>query len=776
MKKLYGYLSLIFLIFCLCGCGQAAVSEETEQKIDQIDWRSKGFAEAQKETEQQELWAEKYLPMQREGLVPEVEAEAENHEVKEEGGCAGKWLRRHTYYIGEELERRKQYAEVYDVESGQREMIELTMENIGLEADSGDTETVGFAYIDDMDMTADGRYAILLTRRAVDAEKGFYFSKIQIVISALDGTPAEVTDVREQFLEKGIFKDEEALTMADTECDYDASGNIYVRSGNSENPNRELYIFDREGKLLAEQRFGEQEYVDPPARTEDGELIFAVRDLQAGRTRMMWFDPEAQRLKTLAEVEEQNWKQVYGLWGNEFYYAAPGGIVRWNIESGERVKVFDFGENGVSTLFQTMFTILDSGESVFRMYGKIAENSEDWVTAMSREEIEKQDALQVTSMLSTGVRKVETCAAVASRRNPNLSYVYRAGESTADYRNRMIAEIVAGGGPDILYLSREDFDLFVQKGLLMELDSVIHEETLEQVLPGAIGLGTVDGHLYGLPPEISPETLITLKEIWQEDSWTLDDLMALLDTGNFTGFICQRDGSFGQRAVLSFFVEYGLNNSVLIDWENGESHFDDEIFLKMIEYAKEYGDVEPGPGSRLGIGETIADCSPGYTLASINDTYERYGDDYFFVGQPTDGDCGNYVDCEGIVAVNKNAADPEAVAFYFETLKSQEIQQLRPENVTILSICRISKESPLYRETGEGIYWDGEKAIQKPDGSTTLQDWSGYLERCVPGPPDYQDLKNVIWEEAEGYFNGDKSAETVAEIIDRRIQLYLDEK
>lgn len=127
MKKFYGYLSLLFLVFCLCGCGQAAVSEETEQKIDQIDWRSKGFAEAQKETEQQELWAEKYLPMQREGLVPEVEAEAENHEVKEEGGCAGKWLRRHTYYIGEELERRKQYAEVYDVESGQREMIELTM-------------------------------------------------------------------------------------------------------------------------------------------------------------------------------------------------------------------------------------------------------------------------------------------------------------------------------------------------------------------------------------------------------------------------------------------------------------------------------------------------------------------------------------------------------------------------------------------------------------------------------------------------------------------------
>lgn len=223
MKKLYRYLSLLFLMLCLTGCGQTASVGETEQKDEQIDWRSKGFAEAQKETEQQELWAEKYLPLHQEGLLPEVEAEAGWHQMKEEGGCAGKLLWRHTY-IGDQYEWQKEYAEVYDVASGQYEMIELTMENIGLEVDSGDTETTDFAYIEDIDITADGRYAILFTERAVDEEKRGYFSKIYIVCSALDGTPAEATDVRELFLTKGIFKEEDALTLTDMECDYDAAG------------------------------------------------------------------------------------------------------------------------------------------------------------------------------------------------------------------------------------------------------------------------------------------------------------------------------------------------------------------------------------------------------------------------------------------------------------------------------------------------------------------------------------------------------------------------
>lgn len=58
----------------------------------------------------------------------------------------------------------------------------------------------------------------------------------------------------------------------------------------------------------------------------------------------------------------------------------------------------------------------------------------------------------------------------------------------------------------------------------------------------------------------------------------------------------------------------------------------------------------------------------------INELYEQYGDTYYFVGQPTTGDGGNYLTCAGVVVVNQNTTQPEAVAAFLECLLKDEIQ------------------------------------------------------------------------------------------------------
>ena len=52
-------------------------------------------------------------------------------------------------------------------------------------------------------------------------------------------------------------------------------------------------------------------------------------------------------------------------------------------------------------------------------------------------------------------------------------------------------------------------------------------------------------------------------------------------------------------------------------------------------------------------------------------------------------------------------------------------------------------------------------------------------DRAEPGD-DEEDRRmkpiwQIIWEESEAYFVGDKSIEEVADIINNRVQLYLDE-
>lgn len=767
-------LTFALLALCLAGCGQEAGTEASESAPDAVReeaaWKENGFAEAQEVGEGQELWAKEYTAVS--WADPQPEGEIRFHFVTEEGECAGKLCRLHEYNI-EGLNRPKQYLEVYDAASGESSLYELTPEKMGIGADA-DYEGNYFQIID-ADLLADGSFALLFDRLGTDENGNSGHAQISIVRTRLDKTAAEITDVRELFLEKGIF--ENTYEIPQIECFYDADGHSYVVSGNSENPLRELYVLNASGELLVFQKYGELEQIQSPVRTEEGELIFPVYDRQEKRLRFFRFDAEASALREAGEMTEQDYRGSCGLWENGLYYISSKGIVRWDIESGERALVFSYEGNGVNSAYQTMLFRGSDGIYRFRMYGEISGKTEDWIAELGGEQISKKDAVRVVSLTDAEVKKVVNCAAVSARRNPNYSYVFeaRGEEPLSDYRDRIIAELMAGEGPDILYLSREDFALLAEKGLLSDLGSVLTENFTGRLLPGALGLGTAEGKLYGLPADVSVETLVTLKDIRQEETWTLEEMLDLMESGEFDGLICQGEGGFAPRALLRFMTEYGVNSSVLIDWEKKECHFEDEIFLRILKAAKKYGEADPQPGKKLGKGETLADVLAGSSLNQMNTLYEKYGENYFFVGVPTDGGNGNFLQCDGIVAVNKNVVDTAAVSYFFEMLADEEIQELSSGS-SRLSICRISEDSSYYREQDGAVFWNGVESIRKEDGTTTLQDWSSFLEQCVPAPIAHEDLSDIIWEEAQGYFEGDKSAEAVAEIIQNRIQLYLDEK
>lgn len=145
-----------------------------------------------------------------------------------------------------------------------------------------------------------------------------------------------------------------------------------------------------------------------------------------------------------------------------------------------------------------------------------------------------------------------------------------------------MAEMVSGEGPDILYVSLEDMKILHEKGLLLDLEKMLAAESLEQVLPGVVRLGTVEGTFVGLAPEMDILTMITLKDIWQQDTWSMQDLIGLMEGGEFTGLFCQGNGVFAPQAVFKFLVEFGLQEGKLVDWEKGESLFDGEVFLQIL--------------------------------------------------------------------------------------------------------------------------------------------------------------------------------------------------
>lgn len=167
----------------------------------------------------------------------------------------------------------------------------------------------------------------------------------------------------------------------------------------------------------------------------------------------------------------------------------------------------------------------------------------------------------------------------------------------------------------------------------------------------------------------------------------------------------------------------------------------------------------------------------GVSIDVVNELYEQYGDEYYFVGQPTEGTSGNYVKSEGVLVVNRNSSNLPAIQAYLECLLSDEIQ-LDGRSLGKLSVKKVSEEEVEFieRNNKTEAIWNGKSLVIKADGTTTLTDYIEFLESCVPYPTEYREIIDIVWEEAQGYIDGDKSAEKVAEVIDNRVQLYLDER
>ena len=63
----------------------------------------------------------------------------------------------------------------------------------------------------------------------------------------------------------------------------------------------------------------------------------------------------------------------------------------------------------------------------------------------------------------------------------------------------------------------------------------------------------------------------------------------------------------------------------------------------------------------------------------------------------------------------------------------------------------------------------------KPDGTTYLEEFLDFVDICVAGDKWSLGIEQILEEELESYFQGDKSAQKAAELIQNRVQLYLDE-
>lgn len=532
------------------------------------------------------------------------------------------------------------------------------------------------------------------------------------------------------------------------------------------------------GKLPPLEQYAEGSLVavNGVAYSDDRELLYAVYNEDENTQEIKWYDKETKTERVLGEVPYRQFISLVNMKGAYLYYVSLNDLVRWNVETGEREKIFSTKDNGMSQ-GSTRQLIIGEDDT---LYLRCVNDAEDWMTGLTAEEPDRGDPIKIIDIANdvTDGNIVSSAAAVYIRKNPLYSVDYEIDKKDAEnYRTRVLADVTAGKGPDILVVSVEDMENLAKKGWTADLREYISGDTLEKILPGIIQIGTVDGKLMGIAPEMDAYGLFTHTDVWDKETWTFEDVIGLMEQTKRFDVMMQ---GTSPRYVMRMLLKNNLTDSPFIDSEAGESHFEKDDFIRLLTLSLQYEPEELTDEEELQqvrSGRVIMNPTNLVEFHSYVKNVQLLGENINVIGYPSQIKSANYVRAGKILLVNKDTTKKQEVSAFLECILSEYTQDLS----TIGSVRRnMVKEEDVFERDGQMVLQnrDGSLTIigEKWEGNTYVKEYNEALKKCIPQPVGQAVLEEIIFEELDVFYDGGRSAKETAKIIDNRVQLYLDEQ
>lgn len=560
----------------------------------------------------------------------------------------------------------------------------------------------------------------------------------------------------------------------------DDKGYLYVFSGTPQTEDI-LTIYDNGGKLIFTQILNEdlEAFECSAFHTPDGSVVILVSSKYSESPFLKWYNLPGEIPTELAKLETTDRYFMTMAEDGSVYVLSTSRLVKWDVKTGEQTPLFNFLRTDIETSDIRQIAINSEGDILL-----FSEGAQNWeIYTLSFKEAEQTDTeLVLANLAGSNIEDIPLYIPQYNRKNPNAVSLEEGDGDPDAYRTRIMAELAAGKGPDLLWVHAEDLEILKEKGLLADLRQLIPEETLNEIFPGVLASGTRDDTLYGIYFGGSARSLFVANQTWQEDTWSFSDMIKLMEESDKLRKIINSNSPY-QFKILTL---YDLENSPFLDLEKGISYFDSEEFVKILKLFNNGGGLEEfGMETEIMTqelvqrGEFLTGIIPTYSLPAYSEFVQKYEDCVHIVNFPGENTYLGYWVNEYFLVVNNRCDNMEQIKRFLEYMLSPGIQRSmgRPvrEDVIRSGVC-IELSGVTYR----GIYrYAGsvvEDLVLKEDNTSYIEEYISLLKQMGPLPRPYTKLKEIIYSGAQEYFEGKCTAERAAELIDNRVQLYLDEQ
>lgn len=380
---------------------------------------------------------------------------------------------------------------------------------------------------------------------------------------------------------------------------------------------------------------------------------------------------------------------------------------------------------------------------------------------------------------------------------------YQMYNTTEDYMagyTQLNNDILAGSMPDILVVDSYGMSIenYVSKGILADIGELIEKDeelSQKEFMTNVFDAYKVNGKLYQVIPSFNVQTMMAKKSIvGDRTSWTMKDLeevMATMPEGAL---------AFGETTKEGFLynmLQYCGND--FVDVASGKCNFDSQQFIDMLEYANTlpqefsedyYGDEDWWMKwqSQYRENKTLLMSSYIGDFTNLNNSINGYfGEDVSCVGFPTDNGMGSILGANEqyvLSAKSKNLDGAwQFIRYYLTDEYQKEVRWGLPisKDVFMEKSKEALQKDYYIDENGEKVEteeWfevNGESIEIQPLTQAQLDEIVNFIQSVTKRQYYNQAIQDIVTEETQAFFAGQKSAKEVAGIIQSRAQLYVNE-
>lgn len=535
-----------------------------------------------------------------------------------------------------------------------------------------------------------------------------------------------------------------------------------------------MYAYDASGKKVLKREYtNTADTVRGGFHMPDGSVILLVGNYDTLSTELVWYDVSSMKPKVLQTLEGGDIMRACIAENGYVYYMKTSQIYAWNVSTGEQTKLFDCMFHGVD--YNQVDALAPVSENKVALYGMEKGNYSVYI--ISDEEVPVEENGIRMAFLEYADPYVKLTTANFSRMYPDMTITIESNSGEGEsYHDRIMAELVNGKGPDLLWVDVEDMQILYEKGAIEPLTDLISEDTLEQIFPGILESGSIDGKLVGVYFDSYPTAFVVNKELLGKDTWELADLNDVAEENpQLKGFMTS-SFTFEEEVLLSILALSNLEDCPYLDWSNNKSNFNCEEFVSLLNYFKQYGPTRAGSLKFVCEGDYLAYRTSVdiKDLVGYSKVMAQCEDTCLLMGYPGSGQSEGCWMNSSFLVVNAASDNKEEISEFLEYAFSKVAQK----ECTLGSVRRDAIDSQVYihEYLGTYVYGSGAQELElKANGETYLEDYLQFLDSCAPLPRSYEAISAIVTEEAELFFNGTYTAEQAAKNIDSRVQLYLDE-